>query len=105
MLFSRSLLKHSRSTEWQQAHHGAYLQAHGIAVWKMKEVVEEPVLLVPHLVVAVAYAIHGIGDPDEVLKEAIGNLLVHLVVRGQNESNVQHGETVIRHPRRAVGLI
>src|SRR5215467_10892120 len=52
-----------------------------------------------------AKAVHGIRNPREVLKEAIGDVLIHGVVLGQNERNIQHAQAVKRHPSSAVGLI
>src|SRR5215472_16852456 len=71
----------------------------------MKEIVEETIRLVPHLVVVHADTIHGIGNPCEMLKEAVGNVLIYRVGFGQNERNLQHGQAVKGHPCRAVGLI
>src|ERR1700730_13591607 len=71
----------------------------------MQKVIEEAVLCIPHLIVVHTDTINGIGDPSEVLKEAIGSLLINGVVISQNKSNLQHAQTVECHPSRAIGLI
>src|SRR3974377_1118035 len=71
----------------------------------MEKIVEKSILLVPHLVVAIADSIHGIGDPGEMLKETVSMLLIHRVVLCENERNVQHGQEVKPPPVCAVGLI
>ena len=81
------------------------LQPHGIAIREMEQVVEEPVLGVPHFVVVFPDPIHGVGDPEEVLKKPVGNLLIHGVVVCQNERDLQHVLAVESHPRRAVRLV
>src|SRR5215813_336867 len=52
-----------------------------------------------------ANAVHGIGDPYEVLEEveSIVLILIRIVVR-QNDSNLQHVLTIKRHPRSPVRL-
>src|SRR5664279_4009002 len=72
----------------------------------MQEIVEEAVLLIPHLVVVIPNTIHGVGDPQEMLQEAEGNLFIHGgVVLGEDERNLQHVLAVKGHPCRAVRLI
>src|SRR5215469_9495947 len=71
----------------------------------MKQVVEETVLLIPHLVLVYADTIHGIGNPDEILKEAIGDVFVRRVMLGEDERNFEHGKAIERHPCRAIRLI
>src|SRR5215475_4344556 len=51
-----------------------------------------------------ADSIHSVGNPDEVLQEAVGHFLIDRVVVGENESDLQHVLAVKRHPRSAVGL-
>ena len=70
-----------------------------------QQVVEEPVLLVPHLVVMLAHAVHRVRDPHEVLDELERDLLVHWVVLRQDQRHVQHALAVERHPRRPVRLL
>ena len=70
-----------------------------------EHVVEEAVLLVPELVPVHADTIHGSGDPEEVLVEFGGELLVDRVVQRELQRDLQHALTVERHPRRAVGLL
>src|SRR5271157_3582782 len=71
----------------------------------MEQIVEEAFLRVPHLVVVLADAVHGIGDPYEMLEEPESDFLVYRVVLGEDERNLQHGQAVERHPCRAVGLV
>src|SRR5579871_5178025 len=70
----------------------------------MKQVVEKPVLVVPHLVVVDTDSIHGVRDPEEMLHKAEGDVLVHRVVFAQNECDLQHVLAVEGHPSGAVGL-
>ena len=77
----------------------------GIAAAEAQHVVEEPVLLVPHLVLAVADAIHRGGDPEEVLQIAQRFLLVDRVVASQLEGDLEHALREEHHPRGAVGLL
>ena len=74
--------------ERQQTDHRADLQALRRAVGQAQQVVEEAVLLVPHLVVVLAHAVHGGGDPEEVLEELAGDLLVDRVVVGASSSAI-----------------
>ena len=71
----------------------------------MQQVVEEPVLAVPHVVVPVAHAIHGVRDPEEMLEEPIGDLVVHRIRLAEDERDFQHVLAVERHPRRAIRLV
>src|SRR6476646_11704450 len=71
----------------------------------MEQIVEEAVLAVPHLVVVFPDPIHGVGDPEEVLKEPVGNFLIHGVVVCQNQSDLEHVLAVESHPGSTVGLI
>jgi hypothetical protein len=64
----------------------------------VEQIVKESVLLIPHLVVAVANAVHGVGDPGEMLDETVGKFLVHGVVVAQNERNLKHALAVESHP-------
>ncbi len=59
----------------QQPRRRADLQAPGVAVRQVEEIVEEAILLrVPHLVMIVADAVHRTGDPEEVLDKSVGDL-------------------------------
>ena len=98
-------LDHRRGAERQQADQRAHLEAHRLAVGQPQHVVEEAVLLVPHLVAVPAAAVHGVGDPHEMLDELEGHLLIDRVLLGQDEGDLQHALAVERHPRRAVGLL
>src|ERR1043166_2045473 len=52
-----------------------------------------------------ADAVHSIRNPQEVLKELEGDLLVHRVVLTQNQGYFQHALAVERHPCRPVRLL
>ena len=52
-----------------------------------------------------ADAVHGIGNPHEMLDELEGDLLVHRVVFGQDQGDLQHALAVERHPGRPVRLL
>ena len=105
MARDRIRLEHRGRAQRQQPDQRPHLQPHGLAVGQPQQVVEEPVLLVPHLVVMLADAVHGVGDPHEVLDELEGDLLVHRVVLGQDQRHLQHALAVERHPRRPVRLL
>ena len=98
-------LEHRGGAQRQQPHQRPHLQPHGLAVRQPQQIVEEPVLLVPHLVVMLAAAVHGVGNPHEVLDELEGDLLVHRVVLGQDQGHLQHALAVERHPGRPVRLL
>src|SRR3954471_24622813 len=71
----------------------------------MKQVVEEPVLVVPHFVVVLTNSIHGVGDPEEMLHKPESDILVHRVVLRQNERDLQHVLAVKSHPSCTVRLV
>ncbi len=75
--------EHRGRAERQQTDQRPHFQAHRLAVREPQQIVEEPVLLVPHLVVVLADAVHRVRDPHEVLDELEGDLLVHRVVLGR----------------------
>ena len=77
-------LDHRRCAERQQADQRPHLQTHRPAVGQPQHVVEEAVLLVPHLVAMLAATVHRVGDPHEVLDELEGDLLVDRVLLGQD---------------------
>src|SRR5580658_5573626 len=99
------VLKYGCGAHWQQPYHRADLQAHDIAIRKVQQVVEESVLRVPHFIMVRAHTVHRIGDPYEVLKEPEGDFLIHVVVIGQNQRDLQHALAVEGHPCSAVCLI
>ena len=72
--------EHRARAQRQEADDRPDLQALGPPVGEAEHVVEEPVLLVPQLVVVVADPVHGGGDEHEVLGELDGHVLVHRVV-------------------------
>src|ERR1700757_1407311 len=76
-----------------------------MAIRKVKQIVEEPIFAIPHLVMVLPNSIHSIGDPDEMLEETERNVLIHRVVLGQYERDLQHVLAVESHPRRAICLI
>jgi hypothetical protein len=55
--------------------------------------------------VVLAEAVHRVRDPDEVLEEPVRVLLVHLVVLGEDEGDLEHVLAVESHPGRPVGLL
>ena len=95
---------HRHGTEREQPDHGADLEPRRAAVREAEDVVEEPVVLVPQLVLAVADPVHRGRDREEVLRELDGHLGVERIPRGQLEGHLEHVQAVERHPRRAVGL-
>jgi len=76
----RLLLEHRAGAERQETDHGADLEPERLTARQPEDVVVEAVLLVPHLVLVLADLVHGVGDPDEVLEELEGDLLVGRVV-------------------------
>ncbi len=56
----------------------------------MQQIVKESVRRVPHFVVMNSDPIHRVSDPDEMLKESVGYLFIHLVVLGQDKRNLKH---------------
>ena len=98
-------LEHGRRAQGEQADERADLQALPGAVGEAEDVVEEAVLLVPHLVGVVADRIHRGGDPEEPHEELHDEVLVGRVALGEGERQLQHVLAVQRHPRRAVGLL
>ena len=71
----------------------------------MEQIIEKTILGVPHFVVVLADSIHGVCDPEEMLQEPEGNLLIHRVVLCQNKRDLQHVLAIEGHPRRAVRLV
>src|SRR5208337_3987820 len=71
----------------------------------MEKIIKEAVLLIPHLVFVHAESVHGVGNPYEMLDEAVSNLFIHRVVLSENERDLQHVLAVEGHPCRAIGLV
>ena len=92
-----------RGAQREQTHHRPHLQLLGASVGRAQDVVEEPVLLVPHLALA-ADVDHRRRDPDEVLEELQRHVDVGTVVERQLQRDLQHRLRVERHPGRAVRL-
>ena len=90
--------------ERQQAHHGAHLEALGPAIGQPEDVVEEPVLLVPHPDL-VAGMHEGPGDPQEMLGEFQGHVDIGRPLRRQRGGDLHHVLAEERHPGRAVRLL
>src|SRR5215469_8602453 len=105
MARNHSWLEHRRGAKRKQTHHRADLQPHGIAIWQTQNVVEEPILGVPHLVLLLADAIHRISDPYEMLEETIGDIFIHGVILRQSKGDIKHVLAVDGHPRRAICLV
>ena len=91
--------------ERQKPHHGPDPEPRGRSVGQAQHIVEESVRLVPHLVVVLADPVHGVGDPQEMLEEGKGVLLVVRVVVGQHEGDLDHVLAVEGHPGGPVGLL
>ena len=89
----------------QQPHDRAHLEPRRGAVREPQHVVEEAVLLVPHLVVTLADPVHGAGDGQRVLEELLDELLVQRLVQRELDRDAQHLLAEEHHPRRAVGLV
>ena len=53
----------------------------------------------------IAAAVHGVGNPQEVLDEPEGGFFVNRVVFRQNQRDLGHALAVERHPGRAVRLL
>ena len=90
--------------EGQEADHRPDLQALRPAVGQAEDVVEEPVLLVPHPRV-LAQVGHRRGDPEEVLDELQRHLAVVRVGHRQLDGDLQHVLAEQRHPGGAVRLL
>src|SRR6476661_6392757 len=71
----------------------------------MKQVVEEAILGVPHLIVVVSDSIHRVCDPQELLNEPERNLFVIRVELRQDERNLKHVLAIESHPRCTVRLV
>src|SRR5580692_5350088 len=71
----------------------------------MEQIVEEPILGVPYLVMMLTDPVHRIRDPEEMFYETKGNFFIHGVVLCQNKRNLQHVLAVESHPRRAIRLV
>ena len=89
----------------EQPDQGSHLDPPAGAVGHPEHVVEEPVLLVPHLVGVVAQRVHGGGDLEPVLHELDDEVLVRRVVLGQRQGQLEHALAEERHPGGAVGLL
>ena len=94
-----------RGAQRQEPDHRTHLEPRGASVRQAEHVVEEPVLLVPQLIVVVADPVHRRGDEQEVLCELEHHVLVDRVVRGELERDPEHALREERHPRRAVRLL
>ncbi len=82
------------------AHQRTHLHRERAPVREPDDVVEETVVDVPE-----ALAVHCLCDVREVLVELDGDVLVRLVVVGQAERHLEHGDAVHGHPGRTVGLL
>ncbi len=76
-----------------------------MAVGEPEHIVEEAIVLVPQLVIPVADAVHGGGDPQKMLVELEGQVQEGRIVDGQLRRNLEHALAVEGHPGRAVGLL
>ncbi len=101
-----SCLEHGRRGQRQQPDHRAHLQARGAAVGQAQHVVEEAVFLVPHLVLALADAVHRGGDPQRSARRTSSDISSYSgSFSGQLERDLEHVLAEERHPGRAVGLL
>ena len=91
------------SADGEQPDHGAHLQPRRMTVGKPKDVVVEPILLVPHAVRA--RPVHRAADPKELLGELRRQVLVGRIARRQLHADLEHVLTEQRHPGRPVGLL
>src|SRR6478672_9053330 len=71
----------------------------------MEQIVEKSFLAVPHLVVVLANAVHGVSNPDKMFDETVSNFFVHRVVFRQNERHLQHVLAIESHPGSTISLI
>ena len=94
-----------RGAQRQEPDHRPHLEPCRDAVRQAQHVVEEPVLLVPQLVLVVADPVHRRGDEQEVLGELEHHVLVERVVLGELDRDPEHALREERHPRRAVRLL
>src|SRR5580698_8003373 len=62
-----TLFKHACSAQRQKTNHRAYLHSNAFAVGHAEKVIVEPIVFIPHFVMAFAHSVHGIGNPDKVL--------------------------------------
>eukprot|EP00053_Salpingoeca_punica_P018048 m.175423 g.175423 ORF g.175423 m.175423 type:complete len:782 (+) comp17347_c0_seq5:171-2516(+) len=97
-------LEHKACKERHQADHGPQLQSAAAARLVDEVVKVEARLLVPKSRLRLR-SVEGVADLHKVLEELAGNVLVRVVVLGQLEGNVEHGDAVKRHPGGAVGLL
>ena len=97
-------LDHGRGADRQQAHQGTHLDPGPGAVGQAQHVVEEAVLLVPHLVGVLSDRVHGGGDPEEALDELEHELLIARILLQQGQGHFEHVLAEHRHPGRAVRL-
>ena len=77
--FEDVLLENRHRRQRQQTHHRPHFQPDRAAVGQAQNIVEEPILLVPHVVMGVADAVHRPGDPHGVLEELRHEFLVERV--------------------------
>ena len=69
-----------------------------------QQIVKESIFFVPHFVFPFTDTIHARGDPEKVLDEFHGNVLVDGIVNRELRRNFQHVLTEHRHPGCAVSL-
>ena len=75
------------------------------AVRQPQHVVEESVLLVPHLVLVRAHAVHGARDRQRVAEELLDELLVVRLVQCELDRDAQHLLAEEHHPGGAIRLV
>ncbi len=97
--------EHGRGAQRQQADERAHLQSLPGAVGEAEDVVEEAVLLVPHLVRVLADRVDRPRRSRRSAQELQDEVLVGRVAFGEDERQLEHVLAEQRHPRSAVGLL
>ena len=103
--FQQRRIEYFHGEQRNQADERAQFHRHVRAVGQAKMVVIKFVLLVPQTERALAHAIDGGGDVEEVFKKFRRDVLVHFVVPREFQRDAQQVQAIHRHPARAVGLV
>src|ERR1700733_6300430 len=96
-------LNHRGRAQGKQAHHGTNFEPLGTTVWQAKDVVVEPILLVPHTLRP--GLIHGACDPKKMIDKLFSHGFVKAVVGRQLYGDLQHVLAEQGDPRRAICLL
>jgi hypothetical protein len=103
--FDRVLLDHCCGAQREQTDDRSHLHPLTRSVGHAQHVVEEPVLLVPHLVTVDSRGVDCGGDPEEVLDELQDEVFITRIVCGEQKRQLEHVLAEQRHPPGAVGLL